>query len=91
MSAKIAKKMERSAFLCILLLVFAISSSFSHAADSAFDGYFSKTCPDTHFQTSEDGQIWNLAMDKDAGTYTCSLIPLNSVLCYVKLIFTIQI
>lgn len=54
-----------------LLLVLASSSSSSEAADSkgSFQENFDLTCPDDHFTTSVDRQIWYLSLDKEAGKH----------------------
>lgn len=57
--------------LVFIAAVLAASfSSFSSADDSkaTFADMFEMSCPDDHFKTSEDGQIWHLSLDKDAGT-----------------------
>ncbi|XP_051128607.1 probable xyloglucan endotransglucosylase/hydrolase protein 8 [Andrographis paniculata] len=66
--SRICRKMEeRRKLLCLLLPV--LLAVFPPAAESAglFDDSFSKSCPETHFKTSEDGQIWHLSLDKKAG------------------------
>ncbi|XP_057764863.1 probable xyloglucan endotransglucosylase/hydrolase protein 8 [Salvia miltiorrhiza] len=63
-------KMERSAILSAAFLVGVIvTTPFSRAADlkGSFDDNFSKSCPAKNFKTSEDGQIWHLSLDEDAG------------------------
>ncbi|XP_023519030.1 probable xyloglucan endotransglucosylase/hydrolase protein 8 [Cucurbita pepo subsp. pepo] len=68
-------KMEMNRVSPIRILVFiaallAASSSSSSSADDSegtFADMFEMSCPDDHFKTSEDGQIWHLSLDKDAG------------------------
>lgn len=68
-------EMERVSPMRILVFIAALlaaaSSSSSSADDSkaTFADMFEMACPDDHFKTSEDGQIWHLSLDKDAGTY----------------------
>ncbi|KAK6123987.1 hypothetical protein DH2020_042270 [Rehmannia glutinosa] len=65
--------MERRAhlFAAIFFTTFVLSVfiQFSEAAESkgSFDDNFSKSCPETNFKTSEDGQIWYLSLDEQAG------------------------
>lgn len=61
-------KMERRAIFFAALLL-AVYTPISRAADStrSFDDSFTKSCPEKNFKTSEDGQIWYLSLDKDAG------------------------
>ncbi|KAL7130232.1 hypothetical protein ABFS83_13G120600 [Erythranthe nasuta] len=65
--------MEKRAnlFVCVLLTTFVvavlITCSKAGELKGTFDDNFSKSCPETHFKTSEDGQIWYLSLDKQAG------------------------
>ncbi|XP_018623250.1 probable xyloglucan endotransglucosylase/hydrolase protein 8 isoform X2 [Nicotiana tomentosiformis] len=60
------------------LLLFAalvatlFSSSHAQLIKGAFENTFSKSCPGTHFKTSQDGQIWYLTLDQvsDCGFIT---------------------
>ncbi|KAL2473446.1 Xyloglucan endotransglucosylase/hydrolase [Forsythia ovata] len=55
-------------FAIFLFIIVFISLSQSVAVGKgSFDDNFSKSCPETHFKTSEDGQIWYLSLDKQAG------------------------
>lgn len=50
-----------------LFIVFISLFQLVAAGKGSFDDNFSKSCPETHFKTSEDGQIWYLSLDKQAG------------------------
>ncbi|XP_059292871.1 probable xyloglucan endotransglucosylase/hydrolase protein 8 [Lycium ferocissimum] len=69
--------MERNASsifdLLLILALLATLFSSSHAQlKGAFEENFSKSCPGTHFKTSQDGQIWYLTLDQvsDCGFMT---------------------
>ncbi|KAL3522048.1 hypothetical protein ACH5RR_014882 [Cinchona calisaya] len=56
-------------FLTAVLFVVLSSPSFQEtvAQTSSFDDNFIKTCPATNFNSSPDGQIWYLSLDKSSG------------------------
>ncbi|RAL44854.1 hypothetical protein DM860_003613 [Cuscuta australis] len=56
-------------FTASLMALLSPSSSLAAqlSSSSSFDENFSKSCPETNFKTSEDGQIWFLSLDKSAG------------------------
>ncbi|CAI9087763.1 OLC1v1021055C1 [Oldenlandia corymbosa var. corymbosa] len=57
-------------FLISILIVVAFSCSLSQAEVSKvanFDDSFNKTCPESHFAASDDGQKWFLSLDKKSG------------------------
>lgn len=76
------RKASSSSVLSLALIAFLATisclSSLS-AADSkvTFDDNFSKSCPETNFKTSEDGQTWHLSLNKKAGFYSfiCIFCP----------------
>lgn len=65
----LSRTMEtRVCLLAVFLLVF-FPSIRAAGSNTLFDDNFSKSCPETNFKTSEDGQIWYLSLDKQAGIY----------------------
>lgn len=54
-------------FLVLSAIIVVHFSSTQGEIQGSFDDNFSKSCPETHFKTSEDGQIWYLSLDKRAG------------------------
>lgn len=71
-----ASSMASLSHILLLAVVVAVSCSSSRAADESkvpFEDNFSKSCPDTNFKTSEDGQTWYLSLNKQAGTLSLSL------------------
>lgn len=56
-------------FLVLSAIIVVLFSSTQAEVQGSFDDNFSKSCPETHFKTSEDGQIWYLSLDNKAGKY----------------------
>lgn len=51
------------------LLIGAIIAILCSHIKGSFEDKFSKSdCPESHFKTSQDGQIWYLSLDNKAGT-----------------------
>lgn len=45
------------------------SSSITATPTPSFEENFNIMWSENHFTTSDDGQIWNLALDNDTGTF----------------------
>ncbi|XP_027105041.2 probable xyloglucan endotransglucosylase/hydrolase protein 8 [Coffea eugenioides] len=68
MERRRASSMANRFLIAAVLFVLSCSSIQETAAQtSSFDDNFSKTCPETHFTTSADGQTWYLSLDKESG------------------------
>lgn len=61
----------------LFLFVASIMASSSIAATptQSFEDNFNIMWSENHFTTSEDGQIWNLSLDNDTGTFKYTLLP----------------
>ncbi|XP_071930365.1 probable xyloglucan endotransglucosylase/hydrolase protein 8 [Coffea arabica] len=68
MERRRASSMANRFLIAAVLFVLSCSSIQETAAQtSSFDDNFSKTCPETHFTASADGQTWYLSLDKESG------------------------
>lgn len=66
------KRISPIRFLVFIAAILVASSSSSSSADdtkATFADMFEMSCPDDHFKTSDDGQIWHLSLDKEAGKF----------------------
>lgn len=66
-----------SSMAALLLFIAALMASSSIAATptQSFEDNFNIMWSENHFTTSEDGEIWNLSLDKDTGTFKSILFP----------------
>lgn len=78
-------KMETSilsrVFILLPLLLLAVSVSESADPSTSFEENFDIMWSEDHFTTSEDGQIWHLALDNDTGTNSIHITVFKCVLC----------
>ncbi|XP_022139937.1 probable xyloglucan endotransglucosylase/hydrolase protein 8 isoform X2 [Momordica charantia] len=61
------KRVSPMGVLVFTAALLAATSSSADDSKGTFADEFEMACPDDHFKTSEDGQIWHLSLDKDAG------------------------
>lgn len=63
------KRYSSMAAVLFFVAALMVSSSITAVPTQSFEENFNIMWSENHFTTSEDGQIWNLALDNDTGTF----------------------
>jgi len=61
--------------LFLFMTALMASSSIAATPTQSFEDNFNIMWSENHFTTSDDGEIWNLSLDNDTGTFKSSLLP----------------